>query len=373
MIYKSIPAKNSASRIRTGSDLYDVMFDHYLFETYHHTDIFNELVNHIVDNLSSAKINEKIFTGYCCYMDKTGHRNVPVCVAGSEEDYHPIYYVLSDEILDIAEIDMDVDISEHTPVIIILNKHICEYCKFDFTIKSFIQHELIHGIQLITSDTENILKKPHRQLSLFSKIKQYYSPNGKDVFELDCSRLIDKDFENLMYLSCITEQNAVYNELYHYVKNRYENDSEWKERLLRISFNYKELVNNIIIDIDDDLFIRSSSMRLKKFDKEKFNDVIFQMLFAANAFKNTNLLREKDISSEDKDAYGLITTNNLINMHKLITSGISLTDETLEMFRPIYKYVHKLIHDRFDKFYDRCCGIIYDIVKDEIIRHNFKI
>lgn len=36
-----IPKRNVSRPILQGGDLYDVMFNHYLFETYHHTDIFS--------------------------------------------------------------------------------------------------------------------------------------------------------------------------------------------------------------------------------------------------------------------------------------------------------------------------------------------
>ena len=51
--YKIIIPKRNASRpILQGGDLFSAMFDHYLFETYHHIDIFKDLVEHISNQIS---------------------------------------------------------------------------------------------------------------------------------------------------------------------------------------------------------------------------------------------------------------------------------------------------------------------------------
>lgn len=367
--YKIIIPKRNASRpIFQGGDLYDVMFDHYLFETYHHTDIFHSVIDKIMGEIKNTETGKKIFTGFCCYMDKSGHRNVPVCVAGTEDDYHPIYFMLSDDVGEIAEIDMGVDISEHTHIVVILNKSKCvDSCIADYVLKSYIQHELLHGIQLIASDERNILDNPKRQLSIFSKRMQYFMKDN-EVSELDCSNIIDTELENLMYLSCITEQNAICNELYHYIKDRLTEDLQWKDKLLKISYNYKELVNNILNDIDEHFFIRKSYMRLKQFIADsinKHNDKTwFEILFIANALKNANILRLEDISEEDVMSYNAISTRSLVYMHSMIQNKVPLTSETIDMFRPIVKYIRNLINNRFDHFYNLCCGIIYNVVND---------
>lgn len=369
-----IPKRNNPRPILCGGDLYDAMFNHYLFETYHHTDIFHSVIDKIMGEIKNAETGKKIFTGFCCYMDKSGHRNVPVCVAGTEYDYHPIYYKLTDDITDVAEIDMGIDISEHTHIVVMLNKSKCvDSCIDDYVLKSYIQHELLHGIQLIASDDRNILDNPKRQLSIFSKRIQYFVKDN-EIFELDCSDIIDSDLENLMYLSCITEQNAICNELYHYIKDKLTVDLEWKDKLLKISDNYKELVNNILNDIDEHFFIRNSYLRLKDFISDSINKhdgkTLFEILFIANALKNANLLRLEDISEEDIMSYNAISTRSLVYMYSMIQHKVPLTSETIDMFRPIVKYIRKLINKRFDHFYNLCCGIIYNVVDDIGLKIN---